>query len=144
VALMLLAMLNSTFLLIAILKYDCVKRTVPFETFWNNRFAFVMTMLLHSQHVLRFLFPSHPLVVLLNGRRSCEMDWRISYGAFTIGVPMFMAVLAQIGWITFHASEMRNAAAGAVSAVAIVSLGSWFVYTYHKWGNFVARLQQQS
>lgn len=140
---MLLAMLNSTFLLIAILKYDCVKRTVPFETFWNNRFGLenkpVAFGLLAGPCSSRSLS-----LVLLIACRSCEMDWRISYGAFTTGVPMFMALLAQIGWITFHASEMRNVAAGAVSAVAIVSLGSWFVYTFHKWGNFLGRLHQQS
>lgn len=68
------------------------------------------------------------------------MDWRLSYGAFTIGVPMFMAVLAQIGWITFHENDVRDASAGAVSTVAIMCLGLWFVYTYHKWGSFLGRL----
>ena len=34
---MLLAMLNSTLMLVAILKYDCVKREVPFADFWRLR-----------------------------------------------------------------------------------------------------------
>ena len=34
---MLIAMLNSTLMLVAILKYDCVKREVPFSDFWRLR-----------------------------------------------------------------------------------------------------------
>lgn len=37
IALMLVSTLNSTYILVAILRYDCVERTVPFDTFWRRR-----------------------------------------------------------------------------------------------------------
>ena len=37
VASMLIAMLSSTFLLVAIFKYDCKKRDVSFDNFWRRR-----------------------------------------------------------------------------------------------------------
>ena len=37
VGLMLLAMLNCTMMLIAILKYDCVNRPIPYDQFWQTR-----------------------------------------------------------------------------------------------------------
>jgi len=36
---MLFAMLNCTLMLVAILKYDCIKRPVEFEKFWRRRCA---------------------------------------------------------------------------------------------------------
>ena len=33
---MLVAMLNSTFLLIAVYKYDCFKPSFPFEVYWDR------------------------------------------------------------------------------------------------------------
>lgn len=38
VSLMLISMLNSTFMLVAVLRYDCVKREMPFDKFWGSRF----------------------------------------------------------------------------------------------------------
>jgi len=37
VALMLVSMLSCTLILVAILRYDCVKREVPFQEFWSKR-----------------------------------------------------------------------------------------------------------
>ena len=37
VALMLMSTLNATYMLVAILRYDCVKREVPFDEFWRKR-----------------------------------------------------------------------------------------------------------
>lgn len=37
IALMLVGTLNSTYILVAILRYDCVNREVPFEEFWRKR-----------------------------------------------------------------------------------------------------------
>lgn len=36
VSLMLISMLNATFMLVAILRYDTVKREIPFEKFWRT------------------------------------------------------------------------------------------------------------
>lgn len=38
VSLMLISMLNSTFMLVAVLRYDCVKREMPFDKFWRSHF----------------------------------------------------------------------------------------------------------
>ena len=37
IALFLVATLNSTYILVAILRYDCVRRDVPFDEFWRKR-----------------------------------------------------------------------------------------------------------
>lgn len=37
IALMLVGTLNSTYILVAILRYDCVERSVPFDIFWRRR-----------------------------------------------------------------------------------------------------------
>lgn len=37
IALMLISTLNSTYMLVAILRYDCVRRDVPFDEFWRKR-----------------------------------------------------------------------------------------------------------
>jgi hypothetical protein len=37
VSLMLTSMLNATFMLVAILRYDCVRREIPFDKFWKSR-----------------------------------------------------------------------------------------------------------
>ncbi|KAL7437871.1 hypothetical protein ACHAXM_005864 [Skeletonema potamos] len=37
IALMLVSTLNSTYILVAILRYDCVERSVPFDVFWRRR-----------------------------------------------------------------------------------------------------------
>mmetsp|Transcript_16281 Transcript_16281/g.50373 ORF Transcript_16281/g.50373 Transcript_16281/m.50373 type:complete len:160 (+) Transcript_16281:395-874(+) len=111
VGLMLLAMLNCTMMLIAILKYDSISRPIPYYTFWQTR---------------------------------CESDWRFAYRCFSLGVPMFMVVLAQIGWITFakYSKERwgqvdhANIAAMAVTLVASVCLCLWYAHVKAKWGHF--------
>lgn len=37
VSMMLISMLNATFMLVAILRYDCVRRDMPFDKFWKTR-----------------------------------------------------------------------------------------------------------
>ncbi len=37
IALMLVSSLNATYMLVAILRYDCVNRDVPFDDFWRKR-----------------------------------------------------------------------------------------------------------
>jgi len=37
IALMLISSLNATYILVAILRYDCVSREVPFDEFWKRR-----------------------------------------------------------------------------------------------------------
>jgi hypothetical protein len=102
VSLMLIAMLNCTMMLIAILRYDCVQRDPPFDQFWATR---------------------------------CEGDWQFAYKAFTTGVPLFLCVLAQIGWIIFHDYDAvsRAVAASVVTFIAAGVCFWWYVHISPKW-----------
>lgn len=105
VGLMLIAMLNCTMVLIAILKYDCKERDPPFHHFWTTR---------------------------------CEDDWQFAYQAFTLGVPLFMCVLALMGWIIFHqfGPTERFTAASIVTLIAVTTSLWWFMEGVPKWGRF--------
>eukprot|EP00903_Cladosiphon_okamuranus_P011920 g11196.t1 len=109
VGLMLLAMLSSTFMLVAIMKYD-VKAKDPkyltFQVFWSTR---------------------------------CEDDWRFSFRAFNMGIPLFMGLLAEVGWITLDdGSIAHRCAAGVISVIAFLSGLIFYAYTYRKWGPFLS------
>jgi|Transcript_12680 calcium release-activated calcium channel protein 1 len=105
IGLMLLAMLNATFMLVAILKYDCVNRDVKFSDFWRKR---------------------------------CESDWKLALRCFSYGVPLFMTVLAQVGWIIFWDHEQATIYASTlVSLVAFITIVFWFAHTNRKWGGFL-------
>ena len=105
VSLMLIAMLNATYILVAILRYDCVKRDTPFTDFWRKR---------------------------------CESDWQLALRAFGLGVPLFLCVLGQIGWVVFWNHESaRYYASALVTTIALVTLMLWFAHTDRKWGNFL-------
>mmetsp|Transcript_78423 Transcript_78423/g.156878 ORF Transcript_78423/g.156878 Transcript_78423/m.156878 type:complete len:245 (-) Transcript_78423:171-905(-) len=102
VGLMLLAMLNCTMMLLAILKYDCVNRNPPFEEFWRVR---------------------------------CEEDWQFSYRAFTTGIPLFLFVLAQLGFIIFSRYDpiSRNVASTVVTVIAVGTALWWYLHINPKW-----------
>mmetsp|Transcript_15387 Transcript_15387/g.47633 ORF Transcript_15387/g.47633 Transcript_15387/m.47633 type:complete len:171 (+) Transcript_15387:176-688(+) len=51
VGLMLLAMLNCTMMLIAILKYDSISRPIPYYTFWQTRSSPHIRMYRHESRV---------------------------------------------------------------------------------------------
>lgn len=104
VAAMLIAMLSSTFLLVAIFKYDCKKRDISFENFW---------------------------------RRRCDEDWQLAFSAFTYGIPLFLVMLAQVGWVVFWSHGSRNIASIFVTAIAFITLLFWLVSTKYKWGSIL-------
>eukprot|EP00591_Stephanopyxis_turris_P001115 CAMPEP_0195522248 /NCGR_PEP_ID=MMETSP0794_2-20130614/20197_1 /TAXON_ID=515487 /ORGANISM="Stephanopyxis turris, Strain CCMP 815" /LENGTH=201 /DNA_ID=CAMNT_0040651955 /DNA_START=335 /DNA_END=940 /DNA_ORIENTATION=+ len=106
VAIMLIAMLNATWTLVAILRYDCVKREVPFNEFWRKR---------------------------------CESDFIFALKAFSYGVPLFMCVLAQIGWVIFWGHEAWSVASSLVSAIAVCTIVMWFAHTDRKWSEFLMK-----
>ena len=105
VSLMLIAMLNATYMLVAILRYDCVGREMPFREFWRKR---------------------------------CESDWKFALRAFGYGVPLFMCVLAQVGWVVFwdHDSA-RVYASTSVTIIAFFTIALWYARTDRKWRHFL-------
>ncbi len=57
VASMLIAMLNSTVILVAIFKYDCVKRTEPFKRFWRLKYTY---------HILCIVFYYVYIIIIIS------------------------------------------------------------------------------
>ena len=107
VCLMLISMLNATFMLVAVLRYDTVKRDVPFPRFWRTR---------------------------------CEDDWRFALRAFALGVPMFMLVLGQIGWVMFWNKMDGPAwiyASGCISFIAVLTVMIYVLHIERKWKDWL-------
>ena len=76
-------------------------------------------------------------------RQRFEDDWRFSYKCFSLGVPMFIVVLAQVGWITFSKYKHRDSyewyvPATMISFVAFLCLTLWYIHTTAKWTMFNA------
>jgi len=116
VGLMLTTMLNSTFLLVAISKYNPVDREIPFRDFWKTR---------------------------------CEEDWITALHCFMYGVPIFIVVLALVGWVNFGSLKpldgkcfKMNACSylgisASISGIAIVVFFYYLLHTYLKWTEFL-------
>ena len=84
-----LSMINCTFILVGILKYDCANPTHSIEEFWKLR---------------------------------CEDDWKRSFKAFTLGVPLLFVSLGLLGWIVFYEFLVTSI---LVSCVSVLTL---FIY----------------
>jgi calcium release-activated calcium channel protein 1 len=107
ICLMLISMLNSTFILVAILRYDTVSRNLPFQTFWRTR---------------------------------CEIDWRLSLRAFALGVPLFMILLAQIGWVIYWEIIQGVGwiyASSCVSLIALLTVVFYLAHIDRKWKDWL-------
>jgi len=107
VCLMLIAMLNTTFILVAILRYDTVERQVDFPRFWANR---------------------------------CESDWRLSIRAFTFGVPIFILLLGQVGWVTHWKKTESHAwiySSSCLSVIAVLTITIYYVHIWRKWNEWI-------
>lgn len=107
VCFMLISMLNATFLLVAILRYDTVKREIAFPFFWQTR---------------------------------CEEDWRLGLRVFALGVPLFIATLAQIGWVMYWGKTEGPAWIYASSCVTLIATVTIVIYLFHierKWKDWL-------
>lgn len=107
VCLMLMSMLNATFILVAILRYDTVKRELPFPRFWQSR---------------------------------CEDDWKFALRMFALGVPLFMTVLAQLGWVSYWKKMEGPAwiyASSCISVIAVFTIIIYWTYTERKWKDWL-------
>ena len=107
VSLMLISLLNTTYMLVAILRYDTVNREVPFKEFWRKR---------------------------------CESDWKFALRAFGYGVPLFMVLLAQVGWVVFWEHQSASIYASClVSFIAIVTVLIFIARTEKKWSDWLTK-----
>ena len=58
------------------------------------------------------------------------------------GIPLFMGVLAEVGWITMEDGTVAHSvAAASVSVIALLSGLIFYAYTYRKWGPFLSNLK---
>ena len=105
IALMLISVLTTTQMLVAVLRYDCIRRKMPFDEFWYLEF---------------------------------EKDWQFSYWCFNTGVPLFLLVLAQIGWIIFsrYSAVSRSLASALVTVIATGVTAMWYQRIYPKWSKW--------
>jgi len=104
-AVMFIAMLNATWTLVAILRYDCVNREVPFDEFWRKR---------------------------------CESDFIFALKSFSIGVPLFLCVLAELGWANYGRMGVTGIVSSSlISVIGVISLVFWFAHTDRKWSDFL-------
>lgn len=107
VCLMMIAMLNSTFLLIAVYRYNVSENEdmqAHFETFWDTW---------------------------------CKKDWRIAVNAFSLGVPMFLVMLAFTSYIDFSSHPDGNSGTYIVCGICLVALVYWYLVIWRKWGRYI-------
>jgi hypothetical protein len=106
VACNLTAMLLATWTLVAILRYDCVQRTIPFDEFWNKR---------------------------------CQDDFVIALKAFSYGVPLFICVMAELGWVSYGQTQgiPGIVSASIICLICLLTMLFWFSHTHYKWGEFL-------
>lgn len=114
VGLLLMAMINCTLILVLILKHDCTK----------------------------FDGDNTPSELLLDfWHKRCEDDFEASFKAFTLGVPFFLVNLILLGWVKF---AQVPAAAGLITAVAVLAIVVWTTHTQRKWGSSAATTEPRT
>jgi len=108
IALMLISSLNATYILVAILRYDCVNRDVPFNDFWRKRCESDWKLALKA---FSYGVPLFMIVVALVAWLSF---WDIGYKS---------------NWFYISAS--------VVTAIVLAVTIFWFGSTERKWGGFL-------
>ena len=113
VGLNMIAMLNATFILIAIYKYDtnaCLydpsKTADSFRLFWET---------------------------------TCEKDWNVAFTCFSLGIPLFLILLTLTSWIDFWIHPDGYMGGYTVTGVCILTLLFWFFSSQHKWGRYLSK-----
>jgi len=105
------AMINATFIHVAVLRYDTVKEK-DVHKFWIR----------------------------------CEEDWLRALRCFTIGVTLFMIVLALVGWVAFkHKVQDLDTSKGIsyiivsslITVVAVTVLMTVTMRTFRKWSDWL-------
>ena len=114
VCLNMVAMLNSTFILIAIYKFDT-------ESFVDEKFS--------PKEKFRTFWAAH-----------CAADWRIAFYAFSSGIPMFLIMLAFTSWIDFWGNPDGYIGGYIVTSISAVTLLYWSLSAHQKWGAFMTQV----
>ncbi|CAM9845920.1 unnamed protein product [Chrysoparadoxa australica] len=70
----------------------------------------------------------------------CEGDWTWAFSCFNIGIPLFICVLAQVGWITFHGHDGTAPAAGVATGISFLAGTIFFSKIYYKWQAFLTSM----
>ena len=108
IALMLISSLNATYILVAILRYDCVNRDVPFADFWRKRCESDWKL------ALRAFSYGVPLFMIVVALVAWLSFWDIGY---------------KNNWFYISAS--------VVTAIVLAVTIFWFGSTERKWGGFL-------
>eukprot|EP00584_Thalassiosira_punctigera_P025138 CAMPEP_0172566834 /NCGR_PEP_ID=MMETSP1067-20121228/113411_1 /TAXON_ID=265564 ORGANISM="Thalassiosira punctigera, Strain Tpunct2005C2" /NCGR_SAMPLE_ID=MMETSP1067 /ASSEMBLY_ACC=CAM_ASM_000444 /LENGTH=278 /DNA_ID=CAMNT_0013358041 /DNA_START=93 /DNA_END=929 /DNA_ORIENTATION=- len=118
IALMLISSLNSTYMLVAILRYDCVNRDVPFDEFWRKRCEpdWKLALRAFSYGVPLFMV----VVALVSWLSFWESDARI-YAATIVTV---VALVATIFW--FGSTERKWTGFLMTTEARVVTRGTSF------------------
>jgi calcium release-activated calcium channel protein 1 len=71
---------------------------------------------------------------------SCEDDWKFTLRTFALGVPCFMCVLAQVGWVGFW-SKMEGPwwiiASSCISFIAVMTILYYLFHIERKWKDWL-------
>ena len=70
-------------------------------------------------------------------KKRCENEFKRALKAFSYGIPLFMCVLAQIGWVVFWNHNARNYASALVTFISVCAMTYWFSQIYRKWFDFL-------
>jgi hypothetical protein len=91
-------------------------------------------------------------------RCRCQDDWKLAFNAFSIGtspslssshlscsgIPLFLAMMAQVGWVVFWDHSSRTFPSACVSAIACITLAFWILHTRYKWANFLKKVREDA
>merc|ERR1711871_928188 len=99
---MLVAMLNSTFLLIAVYKYDCFKPSFPFEVYWDS----------HCEEDWKWAFTAFtfgiPLFLSMLTLSAWVVFWEHQDGRVAAGLVTFVAVSTGAIWGTTNHHKWKD------------------------------------
>lgn len=101
IALMLVSSLNSTYMLVAILRYDCVARDVPFTEFWRKRCEPDWRL------ALRCFSYGVPLFMFLVALVSWVAFWRASDGPRIVPACIVTAIAGAVTMYYFLGTERK-------------------------------------
>jgi len=73
-------------------------------------------------------------------KKYCEKDWVLAFKCFIYGVPLFIIVLALVGWIVFPKKDNMGCYIIVGTAISVIAVGVLFMFLiafwkWHPWLN---------